>query len=300
MKVLVLLKEVADLRILTELESGTGRVRSDWEVRRLCPADEMALAAALELKSAGETTVSLAYLGPEDGDRWLRQGLAQGADEVIRVWDEGLDRLHPPARALVCAALVDVLAADLVLVGEACQDAAASQLGLLVAARLSLPCVTGVTELTWVREETAFMLTRTLDHGGRERVWADIPLVVTAQQQEGIPPQPVPLPAVLAAEESPIPVWDLAEIGVPWDYLWRTERALQYGALRFPKPRLRPTKAPDSCLPAFDRIRCLVEGGTQVREGRVRQGSDRDLAAALFNQLQSEGWLDHLRVPASS
>ena len=92
-----------------------------------------------------------------------------------------------------------------------------------------------------------------------------------------------------------IPVWDLADLGVPLALLRRAEGALHAGPPRPARPRRHPLAAPDSALPAFDRILKLVEGSVKRREGRVvRQGPD-ETVEEIFQALKAEGWLDHLR-----
>jgi hypothetical protein len=57
---------------------------------------------------------------------------------------------------------------------------------------------------------------------------------------------------------------------------------------------LKAIPAPDSSLPAFERIRKLLEGVLRPREGRLIQKDGEALAEEMFKTLLREGWLDHL------
>ena len=93
----------------------------------------------------------------------------------------------------------------------------------------------------------------------------------------------------MRAETREVPVWDLADLGVPLAQLRRAGEALLAGPPRPARPRLHPIAAPDSALPAFDRILKLVEGSVKRREGRVvRQGPD-ETVEEIFQALQGGG-----------
>jgi hypothetical protein len=48
-------------------------------------------------------------------------------------------------------------------------------------------------------------------------------------------------------------------------------------------------------LPAFERIKKLLEGNMQRRGGKVIQTDEDSVVEELFQTLLDEGWLDHLR-----
>ena len=100
---------------------------------------------------------------------------------------------------------------------------------------------------------------------------------------------------MLAAQQCDLPVWGLADLGVSFEDIRGAERALTYGPARPRRPRLMPIAAPDSTLPAFDRILKLVEGAVKRRQGRVVKDSPEVVAEEIFAALRDEGWLDHLR-----
>ncbi len=112
------------------------------------------------------------------------------------------------------------------------------------------------------------------------------------------PPQPSAR-ARLRAQSREIPVWDLADLGVPLAQVRHAGEALRAGPARPARPRQRAIAAPDSSLPAFDRILKLVEGSVKRREGRVVRQTDEQTVEQIFEALRTEGWLDHLRPGAA-
>ena len=147
-------------------------------------------------------------------------------------------------------------------------------------------------------EEGCAEIVRGLDRGFRERVAARLPLVATVSAgpspREEAPASPSAFTR-LRAQSREIPVWDLADLGVPLAQVRGAGEALRFGAPHPARPRLHTIAAPDSSLPAFERILKLVEGSVKRREGRVVRHSDDETAEAIFDVLRAEGWLDHLR-----
>ncbi len=68
-----------------------------------------------------------------------------------------------------------------------------------------------------------------------------------------------------------------------------------FGPLRIPRPRPKYIPAPPFYLPAFERIKKLLEGSMQRRGGKVIKKDEDGVVEELFQTLLKEGWLDHLR-----
>ncbi|MBN1628311.1 MAG: hypothetical protein JW990_00975 [Thermoleophilia bacterium] len=317
MKVLVLLEVGADVRLAPPRDPRTGRVRKEWLVREIDPGSARALDLALRLKSARSATqVTVVHLGASDSEPWLRQALAGGADQAIRVWDDELDALggeagiHVRAKVVVLAAAARAAGFDLILCGAAGVVDAGSQLGVLLAADLEVPCVTQVVDLAGAGPADGadapdlgaatqrLRCTRALDRGFSERVEAPFPVVATVSAaqpaSEGAPPV-VTVSSLLAARSAEIVTWHLADLGVPLDDVRRAERLLRHGRPGPLHPRIRPIAAPDAALPAFDRILKLIEGTVKRRAGRVVRLPADAMVEEIFRSVKEEGWLDHLR-----
>jgi electron transfer flavoprotein beta subunit len=301
MKVLVFLEIGADVRIAPERDPRSGRVRGEWLVRELDPASARALDLALTLKAKQPgTEVTVVHLGPAAAEPWLRQALARGCDQAVRVWDDEVAEVHAAGKAVVLAAAARAAGFELILTGATGVLSASGQLGVLLAAHLGLPVVSQVVEIAALDGGVA-ELTRGLDRGFRERVEVRLPVIATIAAGGGTgeasAPPDIPAGALLAAQSAEISVWDLADLGVPLDQVRRADDALRFGRPRAVRPRLHPIAAPDSALPAFDRILKLVQGSVQRREGRVVQKPAKEIVEEVFRTLKDEGWLDHLRSP---
>ena len=305
MKVLVFLEIGADVRIPPERDPRSGRVREEWLVRELDPASARALDSAVALKAARpRTEVTVIHLGPARAGPWLRQALARGCDRAVRVWDDEAGNVRAAGKAVVLAAAAQAAGYDLILTGARGVLDASGQLGVLLAEHLGVPCVTQVVEIAapagtgGAGAVGAVELTRGLDRGYQERVEARLPVVATvapgAAAGEAWAPADIPTNALLAAQAREIPVWDLADLGVPFGQVRGADQTLQHGRPRGLRPRLHAIAAPDSSLPAFDRILKLVEGSVRRREGRVVRKPAEEIVEEVFQTLKAEGWLDHL------
>jgi electron transfer flavoprotein beta subunit len=294
-KILVFLKEVQDSSIHLEFDGDARKLKDSWNVHHLDPTDASALRLALELKRLDSGTgIGVIHLGPQSGERWLRDGLARGCDEAVRIWDEGLDTLRSAGKALVFARIGDLLGFDILLTGARSQDGMNGQVGPLIAAHLHLPCITSIVSLKPESSNGGMIAFKQLARGFQERVECPLPFIATAEAH-GEVTSPAPIPALFEAMEKPVPCFDLARMGISRSSLQVVEARLRFGPLQHVRPRLKPIPAPDSALPAFERIRKLVEGVVKPRKGRVIKKDEGTLAEEIFQTLLDEGWLDHLR-----
>ena len=197
------------------------------------------------------------------------------------MWSEELGGAGAAGKAVVLAAAAQAAGFDLVLAGATGVLGGSGQLGVLVAEHLGVPCVTQALGVAALPEEGCAEIARGLDRGFRERVAARLPLVATVSAgpspREEAPASPSAFTR-LRAQSREIPVWDLADLGVP---LAQVRGRRGSAALRRPAsgaPRLHTIAAPDSSLPAFERILKLVEGSVKRREGRVVRHSDVETA----------------------
>jgi electron transfer flavoprotein beta subunit len=320
MKLLVVVEIGADVRIPPQRDPRSGRVREEWLVRDFEPASARALDIALRSKTAQPgVEVTVVHLGPVGNESWLRSALARGCDRAVRVWDETVATTKVAGKAVVLAAAARAAGFDLVLCGTGGLLDASGQLGVLLAEGLGVPCVTEVVEMAWGARATdapetdalptagagRVELARALDQGVRERVEGRLPLVAAVSGRvsvggagdSSLNPN-VPATALLGAQEREIPVWTLADLGVPFDQVRRADRALRFFEPRPVRPRVYPLKVPDPALPAFERVLKLVDGAVQRRAGRIVRKPAEEIVEEIFRTLKDEGWLDHLRLGA--
>ena len=259
----------------------------------------------MRLKAASPNAeITVVRLGPSGDEPWLRQTLARGCDRALRIWDDEAVTAGTAGKAVILAAAAKALGFDLALAGAAGVVDAGGQLGVLVAEHLGVPCATEAVDVTLADGAERAEITRGLDRGFRERIEVVTPAMVTvssdAAASASVPPPYVPVAALLAAHDRQIPVWDLADLGVPLEQVRRADRSLECGPPRPRRPRVHPLGPPDQSLPAFERILKLIQGSVQRREGRVVRQPPEGIVDEVFKTLRDEGWLDHLRREAGN
>jgi electron transfer flavoprotein beta subunit len=289
MKIVVCMKEVVD----TTLSLGTGLshriVFEEGLPRRLNPDDIEAMRIALDLKTqdiTGSVEITAVSIGPERVENYLRRTLAMGADKAVRIWGEDFRGLSPWRKSRLLSAFVSLFGADLVLTGARSLDTAGAQVGSLIAARLSLPCVAAVVKLEIDTESGIPRFTKDLGRGKRESVECPLPAVVTVKGEGAGLPYPS-LDRLVESRQSEVEVLSLADLDLnPADF---NREPTRMTALMAPRPRPRRVTTPESSLPAFDRILKLLEGGIRKRQGKMLEGSPEELAGQLFELLIDEG-----------
>jgi electron transfer flavoprotein beta subunit len=298
MKILVLIKSVLDTKIPLECFEETGRLKDDWNVSLLNPDDGMAIADALQIKkNIPEAHITVIHLGPPSGDRFIREALALGCDEGLRIWDEGLEDLHTRSKLLIFARVAKILGFDILFTGTKSLDTGSSQLGTLLASSLQVPCITHVVRIDGIQTET-ITVTRKLERGYQERVEAVRPLIISVEADEDAAVA-APIAAIAQAAEKKIPCFDLPHIGIPLQAVHQEESRLKFGPLRLPEPMLQFIQPPDSSLPAFDRRRQIGEGTLQKRQSRMVRGNEDAVVDELFQTLLREGYLGPANDPDS-
>ena len=294
MKILVFIKVTVDTKVPLEYSYNTGRFLSDWNVTQLNPPDRKAIDTALKIKKKFPNThITLIHLGPPSEEQWIQEGLSLGADEGLRIWEEDIEGCSVNSKAFICARTAQILGFDLILTGNKSGDTMSGQLGTLLASYLDLPVINAVTDIT-VKQKKKIIALKNLAKGYRERIGSPLPLVITTDTGENSEHY-ASFASLLEAYEKEIPCWDLAQIGIPIQSIHEKNALLTLESLQSPKPRLKTIPAPDSTLPAFERIKQLIEGTIKPREGKIVKRDEDSIVEELFQILLKEGWLDHLK-----
>ena len=279
--------------------SGTA-VRPDGAAPGLTPPDAGALAAALELRaslraSGREARVLALSVGPAAVEAVLREALAAGADEVLRVWPASAPQTFPDldgsvggtgTRARLAAqALRSRLAqgALLAIAGEASGDEGHAAFGAALAHALGLDFAHRVTHLEAL--SAGWRGRVKLERGYTQEVPLGAAAVVTLA---GAGPKlaEASWPAWLSSRTAPIPLL-AAEPAAPDPLAVRSVTAL-----RPPLPRVKRFPLPDSTQPAEARIRALL--GSQPQAGGTvipaSEGTERHVGA-IVALLAERGYL---------
>ena len=302
MRIVVCVKQSPDSGSVY-IDPISGQVDVERFVQVLNPADACAVEVAVRLKEqlgiSGGTIMALT-LGPQDAEGALRAALAIGADQAMRIWNPTADEWGPfsVAAALAAAIRQQFPAPDLVLCGDMSSDWSSGTVGPALAELLDLPQITDVAQLSVQQAMggnkhesegvVTLQVTRKLEHGYREQLAAQLPLLLTVTGDLNEPRYPS-LPAHMAALKASIAVHDPQS--------WLDNAHLQEAdettllEMHVPRPLPRRIVAPDSHHSAFQRIGEILAGGTTGRKTRLIEGSNEELARTLIEFLREKGFI---------
>ncbi|MGQ0551613.1 MAG: electron transfer flavoprotein subunit beta/FixA family protein [Planctomycetota bacterium] len=208
MKIVVCVKRVpaTDTRVKVGADGKSiDSAQIEWIIN---PYDEFALEAALRLKeAAGAGEVIVVCLGPAEAAKELRTCLAIGADRAILLKDAESSARDGQATAAALAPVIGELQPDLVLCGKQAIDRDQGQVGLLLAYRLGLPCVTEIRALS-VADRRAHV-ERAGDDGTTEKLEVPLPCLLTCQKGLN-EPRYANLKGIMAAKKKPLEERDAA------------------------------------------------------------------------------------------
>ena len=174
------------------------------------PYDEYALEEALKTKEAKGGTVTAVTFGPARADTGLRECLARGADEAIRIASEGLSEVDSLGVARLLAGVIKALPFDVVWMGNKGVGTDAQLLVPMLAELLDLPHVNLVTRLEW--KNGAVLAHREIE-GAQEIVEMPLPGVIGATKGLN-EPRYASLKGIMAAKKKAIAVKTPADAGV--------------------------------------------------------------------------------------
>ena len=180
MEILVCIKRVPDVSEADVTVAADGRsiVTGDLEFG-INEWDSFAIEEAIRLRDDHGGKVTVLSVGSDEVEDELRRALAMGADEAVRIDDDGLDNLDALGLAKIVYASLADRPVDLILSGAVSSDTGSGQFGGLLAGLLDVPQVSLATRVT-IEDRTA-----TVQHeveGGKERVVQfDLPAVVSVQ-----------------------------------------------------------------------------------------------------------------------
>lgn len=293
MRICVCVKQTPDSASVY-VDPITGQVDAERFVQVLNAADACAVEAAVRLKEQLGGTITVLTVGPADSEGALRAALAIGADSALRLWDEqgSSDEWGPFTIAATLAAAIqhENTSPDLILCGDSSSDWASGIVGPALAELLDLPQITHVAQLKVSQTEPVptLQITRKLEHGYRELLEAELPLLLTVTGGLNEPRYPS-LPAHLAALKAKLPVLDPDTL-LDSDWYKQEDEATLL-EMHTPRPRPKRVAGPDSKHSAYQRIQEIVSGGATGRKARLIEDTPEELAQALVDFLRTRGFV---------
>lgn len=256
------------------------------------PSDLSALQLGLDLKAsiyAGRARVMAFTMAPFSGERLLRDALAAGADDVLRLWgrdwpDFFTSQLDGSAGVTqwVAERTAEVLSdmnPSLVLAGEKGGEGGHECFGALLAQKLGASFAHRVISVSMI--ETEWQLVVRVEKGYGQKVRFTGPVVLTVSSSLPTPGY-ASLPDWLESRKGEVPCM------APAGTLPSTTPAVE---IRMPLPRVKRHQTPESILTAEERIQAMVaiESGEGGRI--VTGGSPQSQAAEIADALRGHGYL---------
>jgi electron transfer flavoprotein beta subunit len=209
LKVLVLVKQTFNTEARIQL-TGDGNI-DDKGIKLICnPYDEFAIEEAVRMKEQGHAAhVRLLTIGPDKAAEALRQGLAMGADDAVRIWDDSLASADNKTVAAVLAAAVKKYEWDLLLCGKVAVDDQSAEVPGRLSILLDTPVINAAAKIEFV--DGSVKVTRDTD-AGTETLLTRLPAFITAEKGLNEPRYP-PLPKIMKAKKKTIEQPSLADLG---------------------------------------------------------------------------------------
>ncbi len=211
MDLIVCLKQIPNLDLqFSPNPDGTDIARDGVNYQTNGP-DQYALEEAVRIVEAVGGKVTALTVGPPRTEEMLREAMAKGAHEAVRV-DYGDEASVDPTRiARILSNVISMESYDAVLTGVQSDDYINSAVGGCLAGYLGVPHATVVTRVEL--EDGQAKLHRELEGGVEQVVTIPTPAVLTIQY--GInEPRYAPLPAIMRAARQPIKVVTPDDFGV--------------------------------------------------------------------------------------
>lgn len=215
LNIVVCLKQIPNPDLQFQIAPDGKDIKRDALNYKLNGADEYALEEAVQLKEKHAGRVVALTAGPKRTEQMLREALAKGADEAVRITYDEPAAYDIGKVARIIAAAIRTIPHDLVLTGVQSDDLVNSAAGGLIAGSLGLAHASVVTSVQM--KDRALEVACELE-GGLQRIYSvPLPAVLTIQFGANTP-RYAPLPAIMKAARQPIKELGPAALGLAaWD-----------------------------------------------------------------------------------
>ncbi|HKW42656.1 MAG TPA: electron transfer flavoprotein subunit beta/FixA family protein [Thermoplasmata archaeon] len=201
LNLIVCLKQIPNPDLQFQITPDAKDIKRDALNYKINGADEYALEEAVRIKEKHGGRVVAISLGPKRTEQMLREAIAKGADEAIRIASEDPAQYDVGATGRILAAAIRTIPHDLVLTGVQSDDLVNSASGGLIAGILGI-CHASVVTRVEVKDRGLEVACEI--EGGLQRVYA-LPLPALLSIQFGAnTPRYAPLPAIMKASRQPI------------------------------------------------------------------------------------------------
>ncbi len=179
MNILVCVKQVANPELQYRIRDDALDIVRDNLTFQVNGPDEYALEEAVRLKEAHGGKITAIAAGPERVTEVLRQAMAKGADEAVRLDMPDGREFDPAYTGRALAQAIQEMEFDLVLRGVQSDDYAHGATGPILASHLGIPHASVVTKVEVEGERVR--VSRELEGGLEEQVILPLPALLTIQ-----------------------------------------------------------------------------------------------------------------------
>jgi Electron transfer flavoprotein, beta subunit len=287
MRIAVCLARVPDPETI-EVDPLSGEINGSRMLYILNPADAAALELALRLRRDGDTLQALS-VGDIEAEEVLREALAVGADQVLRLWEEGRTQTKPAVTSLLLAAALRTEGLpDLIFCGGRSLGRGSGKLPALLGEYLDWPVVTDITRLEIQAAHIFFE--RRLARGGRSEGEVTMPAVLAIAAADDVRLRYASLPRLMQACRATIPVRHLPDLGL--SSLDLGFPASTVHAATPPRPRPRTIPIPTGDLAPDERVGLIMSAGVGRKTTRLLDGEPDAMAEAIVDFLRDHGFLE--------
>lgn len=209
--VVVITKSTPDTAAKVSVD-GNGKVT--WgEAMVINPWDEYSVTEAVLLKEAHNVKATVVTLGDEAHAEALKQGLAIGCDQALRVWDEALAQHDSLQYSRAIAAAIQKLeAVSLVIFGKELVDVTTDQHVYQVGRKLGWTVIGSVSKILEIDFAAKTIKVERMVEQGKQVVTSQLPAVISVLKDINEPKYPSFM-GIRKASKAEIPVWGAAELG---------------------------------------------------------------------------------------
>ena len=217
MKILVCIKQVADVDSSLKLNSDSSWIEENKIAYMMNRYDEYALEEALLVKDVMPgTTVDVISIGPGRAVSVVKKSLEKGADNGIHVLCD-----NPALSAVKTSSVIAQYAGDknydIIFTGVMSEDLMQSQVGPMVASFLSIPCAVSVVNTEMINNSTAISAASELEGGIIENIEITLPCLIAVQTGMNRPRYPS-LSNVMRARSMEVVSMNIENFKIPESY----------------------------------------------------------------------------------
>lgn len=213
MSIVTFIKSTPDTAAKVEV-NAQGAV--SWGTAQLVlnPWDEYSVTEAVLLKEAHKVKTTAISIGGEAHNDALKQALAIGIDEAVRVWGDGMDGHDALVYAAAAAGAVRKLGdVSLILFGKEFADVQTDAHVYQVARKLGWTALGAVSKIVAIDFAAKTITVARMTEEGKQTLTAKLPAVVAVLKDINEPKSPSFI-GIRKASKATIPVWSPAEVGL--------------------------------------------------------------------------------------